>query len=159
MANECPYCLSEISTGEEITVCESCGRVHHAECWREHGACASRRCAARRPHLEIRAADLAKPTLVLTREALQIVRMKRAVDRRNPCMECGKEVPEGELYCRGCAPHRDESQESRNLGPVLLALMLVMSIVLALVIANSTGPHGDSEDASHRPAEEQRWNQ
>ncbi len=33
----CPYCLSEIQTGENVILCPSCGRPHHSDCWAANG--------------------------------------------------------------------------------------------------------------------------
>jgi TM2 domain-containing membrane protein YozV len=35
----CPYCRTNIGTGDESLVCEGCGTAHHADCYAENGGC------------------------------------------------------------------------------------------------------------------------
>jgi hypothetical protein len=41
----CPYCLGEITLGQEKTYCSRCGAAHHLDCWAESGHCAVLGCA------------------------------------------------------------------------------------------------------------------
>ena len=50
----CPYCHEEVSAREEALVCAECLSRHHAECWGEHGRCAS--CGAGRALVEAQGA-------------------------------------------------------------------------------------------------------
>lgn len=36
----CPYCRFPLKEGVPVHACESCGSVHHAECWADGGGCA-----------------------------------------------------------------------------------------------------------------------
>jgi hypothetical protein len=40
----CPVCQTQIAGGEHVRSCDSCGQVHHAECWNEVGGCATYGC-------------------------------------------------------------------------------------------------------------------
>ena len=42
----CPYCRFPLKEGVPVHACESCGSVHHAECWGDGGGCAVFGCAA-----------------------------------------------------------------------------------------------------------------
>jgi Prokaryotic RING finger family 1 len=42
----CPYCRFPLKEGVSVHACESCGSVHHAECWGDGGGCAVFGCAA-----------------------------------------------------------------------------------------------------------------
>lgn len=37
----CPFCREAVGPGEDKTACDGCMAWHHAECWREHGACSA----------------------------------------------------------------------------------------------------------------------
>lgn len=41
----CPYCRFPLKEGAPVHKCESCGSVHHAECWADGGGCAVFGCA------------------------------------------------------------------------------------------------------------------
>lgn len=41
----CPFCHEAVAAAEEKRACEACMAWSHAECWRDHGACAA--CAHR----------------------------------------------------------------------------------------------------------------
>ncbi|MGC8863032.1 MAG: hypothetical protein ACP5R5_09705 [Armatimonadota bacterium] len=71
--------------------------------------------------------------IVLTREMVESPPPRSGLFTKNPCAVCGRQVPEGELYCVECTPAREESQDARNAGPILVALLL-LCLVLALVI-------------------------
>jgi Prokaryotic RING finger family 1 len=42
----CPYCRFPLKEGVPVHACESCGAVHHAECWADGGGCAVFGCTA-----------------------------------------------------------------------------------------------------------------
>lgn len=42
----CPYCRFPLKEGAPVHACDSCGSVHHAECWSDGGGCAVFGCAA-----------------------------------------------------------------------------------------------------------------
>ena len=35
----CPYCLTDVSAGDEVTECPECASIVHRECWEENGGC------------------------------------------------------------------------------------------------------------------------
>ena len=41
----CPYCKTEIRTGDEVQVCPKCGIAHHKSCWDENLGCTTFGCA------------------------------------------------------------------------------------------------------------------
>jgi hypothetical protein len=42
----CPYCRFPLKEGVPVHACESCGSVHHSECWADGGGCAVFGCTA-----------------------------------------------------------------------------------------------------------------
>lgn len=134
---ECPYCLEAIADGEAV-VCESCGTAHHTECWSENGGCCVRNCKSARRSIDIEADADTPSTLVLSREAVESARPYMPPRISNPCMKCGRQVPEGELYCVECAPEPPENQDTRNAGPLLLMLALA-AVVLAWILMLTLG--------------------
>ncbi|HIQ22933.1 MAG TPA: DUF4190 domain-containing protein [Planctomycetes bacterium] len=48
----CPHCDATIIVGQTLVDCPSCGAVHHAACWGEHGGCGTYQCAPARRQLE-----------------------------------------------------------------------------------------------------------
>src|SRR5689334_21102378 len=63
LETRCPFCLD--ACGLWSSVCEVCQARQHADCWREHGACAACRSARprRRSHSGLVVAALAMMTL------------------------------------------------------------------------------------------------
>ena len=102
---ECPYCLSPVGGSDDAVECESCGTVHHAECWSENGGCCVRNCGqvVRRIELETDSVDGTADKLVLSREAVESARPHRNLWTANRCIRCGGEAAEGEVHCRACA--------------------------------------------------------
>ena len=130
---ECPYCLEAIADGE-TAVCESCGAAHHAECWSENGGCCVRNCKGARRSIDIEVEHDAPETLVLSRESVESARPYRPARISNPCMKCGRQVPEGELYCVECTPEPPENQDVRNAGPLLLMLALAAVVFVWILL-------------------------
>lgn len=130
---DCPYCLSPVGESEKSIACERCGAVHHAECWEENGGCAAKDCRGVPSRLEIDVPASGRERLVLSREAVESARPRRASRFSNPCMRCGRQAPEGELYCPECKPEREESTDARNLGPILV-MLLVLGVLLAWLV-------------------------
>jgi hypothetical protein len=40
----CNYCAEELAQGDECVECPRCHKVHHADCWKAKGGCATRGC-------------------------------------------------------------------------------------------------------------------
>ena len=57
-------------------------------------------------------------------------------DAPDACLRCGRQVPDDELYCQQCAPAREESQDTRNVGPILVMLALLGVLLAWLVVAS-----------------------
>jgi hypothetical protein len=85
--------------------------------------------------IELDVAQDGAEKLVLTREAVEKSRPHKASRATNPCLRCGRQVPDGELYCGECAPAGDESQDTRNVGPILIMLGLLGVLLAWLVVA------------------------
>ncbi len=66
----CPVCQTAIADGSPISVCRSCGAVHHEACWRKAGRCATYECA---PGHQVLAADAA-PALRITADDIASAR-------------------------------------------------------------------------------------
>ncbi|MCA9524597.1 MAG: hypothetical protein KC609_26705, partial [Myxococcales bacterium] len=45
----CPYCRAGIADGNALVVCQSCGTVHHDECWAHDSQCAVFGCRGTTP--------------------------------------------------------------------------------------------------------------
>ncbi|MDH7603066.1 MAG: RING finger protein [Armatimonadota bacterium] len=140
----CPYCMSEIADYESTVSCDACEAVYHAECWEENRGCCAKGCPATRRIIRIDIADTqrrVKNTLVLTREAVESA-SRRPVGVLNPCVNCGKQVPLGELYCDACRPASIvEHQDAKNVGPIL-AMLLVLGVLLAWLIVATVPMEG-----------------
>ena len=104
--SECPYCLSQISDTEETVQCAKCGAKHHAECWHENGGCAAKNCDRRdrQAPINIEVDDEPNTMLVLSKESVEQARPSIIRRVSNPCLKCGKQLPDGELYCPECRP-------------------------------------------------------
>lgn len=132
--NTCPYCLDPISETDEYVICDSCGTRHHLECWKENGGCCIRDCkkVCRQIDVEI---NEDKPTvLTLSRESIESAVSRRKARSLNPCIKCGRQVPEGELYCPDCVPEIQENQDAKNLGPLLIMIGIVVLVLVWMVI-------------------------
>ena len=57
----CPYCRFPLKGGVRGELCDSCGTVHHAECWGEGGGCAVFGCTAKATQTE--AATVSRPVV------------------------------------------------------------------------------------------------
>lgn len=152
----CPYCLCPIEETDEKLRCAACGAEHHAECLRENGGCAVRDCSNEpRPNpIEIEVDAEPHTMLVLSRESIEQVRSSPARRESNPCMQCGKQLPEGELYCRACTPEVSENQDARNTGP-LVTMGVIALVALAAVWMATSMPGCGSEPSSTRVGPEQ----
>jgi len=128
--------MSPILDGEQITVCPACSTAHHGECWDENRGCCVKSCPQASRALDIDLPREGSDKLVLTRDAVASARPHAPERVSNPCMRCGKQVPEGELYCRVCAPGPAESQDTRNVGPII-AMLFVLGVVLAWLVVMS----------------------
>jgi hypothetical protein len=134
--DRCPYCLSWIETNEDAEACAACGTVHHAECIRENDGCAVKDCAnqPRPDRIEIAIDEEPRTLLVLSKESVEQSR-SRPMRVSNPCMRCGRQLPEGRLYCSGCMPPIGEDQDARNIGPLLVMIAVIGLAVLFAVLA------------------------
>ncbi len=151
-ATECPYCLNAIEDADSTVVCESCGAAHHVGCWTENGGCCVRDCDAvsRCVEIEVEAGEEASSGLVLTRESVESAKPHGTPKKLNPCIKCGRQVPEGELHCPNCAPLPEESQDIKNTGPILLMLAIV-GVVLAWILVMTVGPGLVGPSAPEKP--------
>lgn len=137
---DCPYCLAEVENSQAAAKCVSCGAVYHEECWSENDGCCVKQCAATVRRLELDIPDKETGEVVITREAAEsaIPHVKRKA--WNPCLRCGRHVSPDVLYCRECMPEREASQDSRNVGPLLIALALLALTLAGIYLFASAGP-------------------
>ena len=138
---ECPYCLNTIEEADSVVACDSCGAAHHRDCWVENGGCCVRGCTAvsRSIEVEVEAGNETSEGLVLSRESVESAKPHGVSRKLNPCMKCGRQVPDGELYCKNCVPLPEESQDVKNTGPLLL-MIAVLGVVLAWILVLTLGP-------------------
>lgn len=127
---ECPYCLSQLRHDDDTISCDCCNTLYHKECWIEGDGCCLRGCGNFKNSVEIEIAADNRDSLIISREEAEAAITYRKERFSNPCLRCGRHVPEGSLYCTNCTPEPEESQDVRNLGP-----MLIMLFVAALVLA------------------------
>lgn len=125
---ECPYCLGEIGEADEATACPACHASYHAECWTENGGCCVRDCAAAVHKIELDVPASENAQIAITSDAAEKAIPHVTRKQWNPCLRCGRHLPATELYCRECKPEREESQDSRNAGPILLILLLILLV-------------------------------
>lgn len=43
--SNCVYCRSPIALGDHLILCNTCGAIHHEECWQQQGGCGSLGCS------------------------------------------------------------------------------------------------------------------
>ena len=132
--NECPYCLDVLEGAAETVECESCGAVYHRDCWEENGGCCVKSCKSVVKHIEIDLDDDVPEHLVLSRETVEQAK-PHGPKRPNPCMKCGRNVPEGELYCPACKPEPPENQDAKNAGPLMIIVGLIAVLLAWMIIA------------------------
>ncbi len=145
-ASTCPYCMSRIHSHEVAVKCRACGTRHHSECWEDNGGCCAKDCAERRSTLEIDIPPDTDEKLVLSRGEVESARPHRPTRHRNPCMSCGKELPEGELHCAECQPKPQENQDVRNAGPLVVIALLALLIAWALYSTIGEQPSKTSDN-------------
>lgn len=142
----CPYCMSPIHAHEETTVCSACGTRHHRECWEDNGGCSAKNCPGARSRIEIDISPDTDEKLVLSRGEIETARPHRPTRHRNPCMSCGRELSEGELYCTECEPKPQENQDVRNAGPLVVIALLALLIAWALCSTIGEEPSRTSDN-------------
>lgn len=156
--NICPYCLSPLSDADNTVKCPICATQHHAECWQENDGCAVKNCEkSTRPRpIEIEVDAEPHTMLVLSKESVEQVRPKVLRRISNPCMKCGKQLPEGQLYCMECTPALEDNQDTRNVGPLLVMLLVLMLVVGWILVATgglrpiiSPDSDGTGQQSSH----------
>lgn len=126
---ECPYCLSHVNSTKQNIKCDSCGAIYHQECWADNGGCCVGTCPQAIRSVEIDIQPEYGDLLVLTREAVESAIPHKPERNWNPCLRCGRHIPQGHLYCENCRPEAEGSQDAKNAGPLLITVAL---IVLAL---------------------------
>jgi len=149
--DNCPYCLSPILEADETAECGRCGARHHAECMAENGGCAVKGCTkqARRKRINVEVDAQPRTMLVLSRESVEQAPSSGPRRNSNPCIKCGKQLPEGRLHCPECAPMVHENQDARNVGP-LLVLVAVIALAVGWMVLTMLG----SQPTSTTPAEQ-----
>lgn len=124
----CPICHAAIAAGEAVTACDSCGQVHHRECWDEIGGCATYGC---------RSAPSAP------RETPAQTPLSAWGDTKK-CPVCGESIKAIAVRCRFCQTDFDtvdpldgaDVVEKINAG---VSLKSARTGIIALFVASLTG--------------------
>ena len=147
---ECPYCLEYVETDAAV-LCKACGTAHHSECWEENSGCVAKNCRAKSNSLSIDIDPDERTRLELTTEAIMASKSHREGTFKNPCIKCGKIVAEGQLYCEECEPEPIETDDKRNLAPMIV-IFLVLSVLLAWIIVTQMESKPDDTNIPTHPA-------
>ncbi len=123
---ECPFCLSNIDDIEDFVICDGCSSKYHRECWEENGGCCKQECYKAIIKLDIDIIYSNTDKLVLSKEQVEASQPYVLKPNKNPCLKCGKDVPENELYCSNCIPESEGSEDAKNLGPILIMLVIAL---------------------------------
>lgn len=125
----CPYCRFPLKEGVPVHACESCGSVHHAECWADGGGCAVFGCAA-------------AGTAAIAAQAPAPVTQAYAA----PAYQAAPEVPAA--YAPPPPPPYQQPPGSSGMRPwtiALAALVALAGIAVGVVVASgalsSSGHH------------------
>lgn len=140
---ECPYCLDEIKEPDDATACSACGALYHPECWDESEGCCVRECTAARHSIELDVPATETSEVVISRDAAERAIPHSARKVWNPCLRCGRHLPPTELYCQECMPLRDDNQDARNVGPMLVVLLLVILAIGSILVAGKLADKND----------------
>lgn len=140
---ECPYCLSPIDETDDTICCDGCKTLYHRECWLDGEGCCIRGCENFKNSVEIDVAANNQESLVFSREEIESAIAYRGERFSNPCLKCGRQVPQGSLYCIECTPELEGNQDAKNLGPLLIVL-IIFGLVLALYVGMLSMPSTDA---------------
>lgn len=87
----CPFCKTEITESDTVTVCPACGIPHHEGCWTENHGCTTFGCSEQ--HYE----ELhTNPTDV--------------------CASCGTPLGDGQAFCPKCGAPKDAASDNHVCG-------------------------------------------
>lgn len=129
--DECPYCLSPIAENYDNVCCDGCKALYHKECWNEAEGCCIRGCENFKNSVEIEVTSGGRNNLALSRDEIESAISYRQEKFSNPCLKCGRQVSQGSLYCAECTPEPQENQDTKNLGPLLIMLLIfVLTLIL-----------------------------
>lgn len=148
----CPYCLAVVAAGDETVACESCGTPHHADCWAENGGCCVKDCPSVVRNVELDLPPPREDSLVLSKEAVESAVPRPTIASINPCIRCGRHVPEGELYCEECQPQRDPSPDASNVGPLLIVALIVALVIGWLIYLGVNSTPDTTQPSQSAPA-------
>lgn len=133
----CPYCLSPITEQDRVTQCDQCQAVYHVECWEESCGCCVKSCSRRKIVIDVDIEQEPQHHIVLTREDVESAKRSSPSAFSTPCLQCGAQVRDGGLLCDRCRPaFTMEHEDIKNVGPILVAL-LVLGVLLAWIIVIS----------------------
>lgn len=122
----CPYCQTDCLSHEDCVSCQSCGSVHHRECWDENQGCALFGCIMA-PVVEKRS-DIEVPHSYWGKEYKE-------------CPKCGKEILAAAVRCRYCgarfASQRPlDSSEFNNIESVKKRHPAIKRTIIIFFITN-----------------------
>lgn len=147
---ECPYCLEPIYSTDAATVCPTCGTLHHRDCWQENRGCCVRTCGQVSRMIEVEADSGSAERIEISAAEAEAARPMAPGRRRNPCIKCGRQAPEGEIYCSLCTVEPEEHPDARNAGPILV-MVGILAVLLAWIIVALIIPGLGVDDAPLPP--------
>lgn len=127
----CPYCRFPLKLGSEAVQCDSCGALHHEDCWQDGRGCAVVGCSN-----EVKNASASAPTSTLSRSA-------------RPADEAQISSPPPRPPA---SPHSSQAPTSKQslgrglIGGLLVALSLIVLVMGGFLLL--------SRDGSDQPAPE-----
>lgn len=131
-SSNCPYCLSPIEESEVSIRCPKCGVVHHAECWKANGSCSVYGCDGWAEWSQ-EIVDKVAPNVGCEVELSVEDTNKTAVKEILRCIECGKEVGQGQLICWDCSRKRNKHYFDNCFGAGVLLLGGFIAITTAII--------------------------
>ena len=135
----CPYCLDNIAQGETAVACQACGSVMHSECWDENGGCCVPDCPRSVKRTEINVTEQVTLDVDGQREKIVTKPYRTAPSGYNPCIVCGRQLPEGELSCQECRRSFEESQRTDNPVALMLGALFVLGLVGLILLITIGG--------------------
>ena len=130
----CPYCLSEIKSGEDTVRCPKCGVVHHLECWRANGKCSVYGCDG----WVIWSSQITNKVAPAVEDKIEIeTGPQRASKSEEPvrCIKCGTPVRPGQVTCWNCSKKHRFMFFENCLGPMVVVFCAAAGTIALIVKA------------------------
>ncbi len=138
----CPSCNAEIKEEDTVTICPSCGAVHHQNCWDENHGCSTPGCPQQN-NKTVQAAVV-------------------QTNMNNVCLQCGTELQEGHEFCPKCGQkigatinpdqpvnpaNAEKKKLSKKNSTIIIAAAAVFLVIVSIFIISSTMLFGDDKAA------------